>query len=133
MVWRLHQAVSTRFQAVSVLHQAVRLRFQAVAILLQRVQAVHPFTLIHLYVIKSYPVDFIYLKDFQKAIAKVSISIILLKVGIYMEKLSVRTISNKLVEFLKSKARPLEKALFEFEFEDGSREQVLEELKGLSK
>lgn len=31
-------------------------------------------------------------------------------------------------EFLKSKARPLEKALFAFEFENGSREQVLEEL-----
>ncbi|MDN4606437.1 hypothetical protein [Sporosarcina highlanderae] len=33
------------------------------------------------------------------------------------------------VTFLKTKARPLEKALYEFEFENGSREQVLEELK----
>ncbi|WP_432361921.1 hypothetical protein [Sporosarcina sp. UB5] len=32
-------------------------------------------------------------------------------------------------EFLKSNTRPLEKALFEFEFENGSREHVLEELK----
>lgn len=33
------------------------------------------------------------------------------------------------VEFLKTKARPLEKALYAFEFDNGSREQVLEELK----
>lgn len=33
------------------------------------------------------------------------------------------------VDFLKTKARPLEKALYEFEFENGSRERVLEELK----
>ncbi|WP_339253279.1 hypothetical protein NSQ43_04205 [Sporosarcina sp. FSL W8-0480] len=33
------------------------------------------------------------------------------------------------ITFLKTKARPLEKALYEFEFENGSRERVLEELK----
>ncbi|WP_252504628.1 hypothetical protein [Sporosarcina sp. Marseille-Q4943] len=44
-----------------------------------------------------------------------------------MEKLSTEQYLQA-TDFLKSKARPLEKALFEFEFEDGSREQVLEEL-----
>lgn len=33
------------------------------------------------------------------------------------------------VTFLKTNARPLEKAIYEFEFENGSRERVLEELK----
>lgn len=45
-----------------------------------------------------------------------------------MEKLSTKQYLQA-TDFLKSKARPLEKALFEFEFENGSREQVLEELK----
>lgn len=45
-----------------------------------------------------------------------------------MEKLSTEQYLQA-TEFLKSKARPLEKALFEFEFENGSRERVLEELK----
>ncbi|MFS0690702.1 hypothetical protein AB1K89_15815 [Sporosarcina sp. 179-K 8C2 HS] len=45
-----------------------------------------------------------------------------------MEKLSTEQYLQA-TDFLKSKARPLEKALFEFEFEDGSREQVLEVLK----
>lgn len=59
--------------------------------------------------------------------ANTSIAIILLKVGIQMEKLLAEQRQNA-VEFLKSKARPLEKALYEFEFEDGNRERVLEEL-----
>lgn len=45
-----------------------------------------------------------------------------------MEKISTGQIQHA-VEFLKSKARPLEKAHYEFEFENGSRDQVLEELK----
>ncbi|MCG7343167.1 hypothetical protein MHZ92_03415 [Sporosarcina sp. ACRSL] len=45
-----------------------------------------------------------------------------------MEKLSADQFQHA-TEFLKSTARPLEKALFEFEFENRSREPVLEELK----
>lgn len=45
-----------------------------------------------------------------------------------MEKLSTEQYQSA-VEFLTTKARPLEKALFEFEFENGSRSRVLEELK----
>lgn len=45
-----------------------------------------------------------------------------------MEKLSTEQYLQA-KKFLKTKARPLEKALFEFEFEEGSREHVLEELK----
>ena len=44
-----------------------------------------------------------------------------------MEKLSSQQFQQA-TEFLTSKARPLEKALFEFEFEGGSREQVVKEL-----
>ncbi|WP_262176018.1 hypothetical protein [Saccharococcus sp. Marseille-Q5394] len=45
-----------------------------------------------------------------------------------MEKLATEQYLQA-TDFLKSEARPLEKALFEFEFENGSRGQVLEELK----
>ena len=44
-----------------------------------------------------------------------------------MEKLPKQQFQQA-TEFLKTKARPLEKALYEFEFEDGSREQVVKEL-----
>ncbi|MCM3744903.1 hypothetical protein M3193_12190 [Sporosarcina luteola] len=45
-----------------------------------------------------------------------------------MEKLATEQYLQA-ADFLKVSARPLEKALFEFEFENGSRVQVLEELK----
>lgn len=50
-----------------------------------------------------------------------------MKVVDIMENLSIEPFNNA-IAFLKSKARPLETALYEFEFEDGSREQVLKEL-----
>lgn len=61
-------------------------------------------------------------------IAKYTIAFILMKVVETMEKLVTEQFQNA-TAFFKSKARPLETALYKFEFEDGSREQVLQELK----